>query len=328
LIELNFGIRVGKEIILDPTRKQPAAFVSHSHSDHLRNHARIQATPETLELARVRTERFESIALDYGKTYHLGVDQIRLEPAGHILGSAQFIIEHAGQRIVYTGDFKLGRNETCKPAEIHQCDILFMDTTFGRKIFNFPDYEYAKQRLLEFVEASLYRDQIPVIYAYTLGKTQEIMKILGDNGFVSYASPQACAYAEIYRQFGIDIKNVRLLDEFYPERGAMILPPYSKNSPEVFGGSKKRTCLVSGWALFKNHINFGWVDEAIPLSDHASYGDLLRYVEMAKPKKIYCLFGFSDIVDDLKYRGHNAVKATLANLKNQEKAVAIDDLFR
>jgi putative mRNA 3-end processing factor len=327
LIELNGGLRIGNNIIVDPTRRHPAAFVSHAHSDHLRRHTRIQATAATLELAKIRAGNFDPTTLEYGKTYGLGTDKIRLEPAGHILGSAQFIIDHEGQRVVYTGDFKLGRNETCLPAEIHQCDILFIDTTFGRRIFDFPDYEYARQRLLEFVEASLFKDHIPVIYAYTLGKSQEVMKILGDNGFVSYASPQACAYAEIYRRFGVDIDNFRLLDDFYPERGVIILPPYNKNSPEVFGGQKTKTCLVSGWALYKSHINFGWVDEAIPLSDHASYNDLLYYVEMAKPRKVYCLFGFPDIVDDLKCRGYNAVKATLANLKNQEKVIATDDLF-
>jgi putative mRNA 3-end processing factor len=321
LIELNCGIRVGKDIILDPTRKQPLAFVSHAHSDHLRNHDTIYATPATLELAKFRTSAFKGVPLDYGKSYHFGDSVVRPEPAGHILGSAQFVIDYNGQRIVYTGDFKLGHNDVCQPAEIHECDILFIDTTFGKRVFNFPNYEYVKQRLLEFVEASLYSGNVPVIYGYTMGKSQEAMKILGDNGFNTYASSEACAYAEIHKAFGIDIKRYHIFDGSYPEQGVLIMPPPNRNTSEILPQYRKRTCFISGWALFRQYISFGRVDEVIPLSDHASYGDLIRYVETAHPKKVYCLFGFKDIVDDLKYRGYDAAKATLANYKNPEKLI-------
>jgi putative mRNA 3-end processing factor len=321
LIELNCGIKIGKEIILDPTRKRQSAFVSHAHSDHLRSHETIYATPATLELAKFRTGSFKGIPLDYGKNYHFADCIVRPEPAGHILGSAQFVIDFHGQRIVYTGDFKLGHNDVCLPANIHKCDILFIDTTFGKRIFNFPSYEYVKQRLLEFVEACLFAGNVPVIYAYTMGKSQEAMKILGDNGFATYSSPEACAYAEIHKKFGIDIKNHNIFDGSYPEQGVLIMPPPNKNTPEILPNYGKRTCFISGWALFRQYIGFGRVDEVIPLSDHASYNDLIRYVETAKPKKIYCLFGFKDIVDDLKYRGYDVTKATLANNKNPEKLI-------
>jgi putative mRNA 3-end processing factor len=324
LIELNCGIRVGDHIHIDPTRKKEAAFVSHAHSDHLRNHQRIYGTASTLALAKHRIGDFNGTPLEYGKSYHFGDDRIRLESAGHILGSAQFIIEHDGQRIVYTGDFKLGHNDICPPAQIHACDILFMDTTFGRKMFNFPDVAYSKKRILEFVEACLHSNQIPVIFAYSLGKSQEVMKILGDNGFYSYAPADSCRFADIYNKYGVSIVNYRPLDDSYPEHGAVVVPPSTKFVLDMFPGFRKKTCLVSGWALNKSHINFGWVNEAIALSDHASYNELIEYVEKANPKKIYCLFGFNDIVEDLKYRGFNASKATLANQKNREKIVSLN----
>jgi len=324
LIELNCGIRIGEHIHLDPTRKKATAFISHAHSDHLRNHQRIYGTAPTLALAKHRIGDFHETVLEYGKNYHIGDDTVRLESAGHILGSAQFLIEHDGQRIVYTGDFKLGRNDICPPAQIHQCDILFMDTTFGKKAFNFPDIDYSKRKILEFVEACVHANQIPVIYAYSLGKSQEVMKILGDNGFYSYAPSETCHFADIYNKFGVEIKNYRKLDDTYPEFGAVVVPLSSKYVMEMFPGFRKKTCLVSGWALNKGYINFGWVNEAVPLSDHASYNELVEYVETAKPRKIFCLFGFNDIVEDLKYRGYNAAKATLANLKNDEKIVSLN----
>ena len=316
MIELNCGIRIGEELILDPTRVQPAAAVTHAHSDHLKRHKTIFATPPTLELSRNMIGQFHGVPMEFSKTYNFNGATLRPEPAGHILGSAQFVIDYHGYRIVYTGDFKLSPNETCKPAQIHECDVLFLDTTFGQKRFNFPDYKYIKQRLLEFVEASIYSGATPVIYAYSTGKAQEVMKILGDAGFHTFALPQAVDNADIHNKYGVTIKNYHELNEDIPENGVIVIPPSYKQRDDLLPGRRKRTCFVSGWALFPGYIRMPYVDELIPLSDHASYTDLLHYVEMAKPKKIYCLFGFKDIVQDLKYRGYNAIKATLANRKN------------
>ena len=328
MIELNGGIRFGNNLVLDPTRVQPAAVVSHAHSDHLKRHKIIYATSPTLEFSKLSVGSFKGIPLEYGKTYKIDGCSVRLEPAGHILGSSQTIIDYAGYRIVYTGDFKLTPNVTCAPAEIHDCDILFIDTTFGKKVFNFPDYSYIKQRLLEFVEASLFKGCIPIIFAYNLGKAQEVMKILGDNGFHSYALKPACEYAEIYGQYGINIKNYHSLNARFPENGAVIIPPTYKRLDNLFPDFQKRTCFVSGWALYRSRVRYNHMDEYIPLSDHASYNDLIRYVETANPKKIYCLFGFKEIVNDLKYRGFNAVKATIANRTGVDRYILKEpDLF-
>jgi hypothetical protein len=321
LIELNSGIKIGNELIVDPTRVQKTAVVSHAHSDHLKKHKTIFATAPTLELSRNMIGDFNGMPLEFGRTYSFDGATLRPEPAGHILGSAQFVIDYKGYRIVYTGDFKLTPNDSCEPAAIHGCDILFLDTTFGMKRFNFPDYGYIKQRLAEFVEASIHAGNIPVIYAYSTGKAQEAMKILGDAGFHTYATPQACANAEIHCRYGYEIRNYHILNDDFPENGAIIIPPNFKYVDDLFPRYRKRTCFVSGWALYPGYIRMSYVDEMIPLSDHSSYNDLLRYAEQAQPKKIYCLFGFGEIVDDLKYRGFNAVKATLANRKNVDRYV-------
>jgi putative mRNA 3-end processing factor len=319
LIELNCGINIGEELVIDSTRIRPAAAVSHAHSDHLRRHRIIYATAPTLDFSKISAGEFKGVPLEYGKTYKFGDCSVRPEPAGHILGSTQFIIDYNGYRIVYTGDLKMSPNETCEPAAIHECDILLIDTTFGKNIFNFPEYAYLKQRLAEFVESCLHGDCVPVIFAYNLGKAQEVMKILGEAGFNTYVTKEAFANAEIYSRYGIDIKNYFHLDGQYPEKGAVILPPAAKNLESLDSRLAVRTCFVSGWALYPNKIRFGWVDEYIPLSDHASYDDLIRYIETADPNKIYCLFGFPDIVADLKYRGYNAMKATLVNRNGETK---------
>jgi len=328
LIELKSGIWFGKNLVLDPTRVQPNAVVTHAHTDHLKRHKAITGTPETLDLSRVVVGEFDKTPLNYGQTYSRGDVDLRLEPAGHMLGSSQCIIDYKGYRTVYTGDFKLSRNETCYPADIHNCDILFLDTTFGKPVFEFPDYSRVKQRLLEFVDGCLTKSIVPVIYAYDLGKAQEVIKILGDEDYNTYITDKAMKIAEIYNKYGVDLKNYFIQNGNFPDYGALVVPPSSKNGLSLPSGTKYKTCFVSGWAVNQSYIGYLNADCYIPLSDHASYSDLLRYVETAKPRKIYCLFGFKDIVDDLKLRGYNAVKATIANQKNVSRyALEELDLF-
>jgi len=65
LIELNGGIRFGNSLVLDPTRIQPSALVSHAHSDHLKRHKTIYGTAETLEFSKLSVGDFKGIPLEY-----------------------------------------------------------------------------------------------------------------------------------------------------------------------------------------------------------------------------------------------------------------------
>ena len=85
---------------------------------------------------------------------------------------------------------------------------------------------------------------------------------------------------------------------------------------------KKRVAMISGWAVEPNAIYRYQVDAAFPLSDHADYTDLLRYVELVQPKRVLTLHGFAaEFARDLRERGieawalseENQLELTLAN---------------
>src|SRR5215204_3814727 len=84
---------------IDPARPVRLALVTHGHADHARGgHERTAATPETLAIMKLRyATDAGSTAVAYGETIRLagGVDATFL-PAGHVLGSAQILLEHAG----------------------------------------------------------------------------------------------------------------------------------------------------------------------------------------------------------------------------------------
>ena len=86
---------------------------------------------------------------------------------------------------------------------------------------------------------------------------------------------------------------------------------------------EKRVAMISGWAVEPNAIYRYQVDAAFPLSDHADYTDLIRYVELVKPKRVLTLHGFAaEFARDLRERGIEAWALSEENqmeLKLEEK---------
>ena len=97
------------DLWLDPRGTRPFAFVSHAHSDHSGHHQRTILTDATARMMRARMGSSGKIqhVLGYGENRGFGAFNATLLPAGHVLGSAQILIEVSGERILYTGDIKL-----------------------------------------------------------------------------------------------------------------------------------------------------------------------------------------------------------------------------
>ncbi len=64
---------------------------------------------------------------------------ITLIPAGHMLGSAQILMEYQGTRYLYTGDYKLQADATCEPLEWVKTDVLITESTFANPNVIHPD---------------------------------------------------------------------------------------------------------------------------------------------------------------------------------------------
>src|ERR1700709_870666 len=84
---------------IDPVRPVDRAVITHAHADHARpGHAHVLATAETLAIMRVRMgeDRAGLVqqVLRYGEGLTLGEVQLRLAPAGHVLGSAQVVMDY------------------------------------------------------------------------------------------------------------------------------------------------------------------------------------------------------------------------------------------
>ena len=303
------GIKLdGVDFWLDAHRVAPFSFVSHGHSDHLKNHSMILATPATVLFHAMRAKQKKTIALDYRRPFVFHDLTIELFPAGHVLGSAMIRIERGGRSLLYTGDFKIKKSYTTDAIEIPQADTLIMESTFGHPLyrFDFEPEELAAQ-LITFIEDCFRVDIFPIVMAYGLGKAQEAMKILGDAGYDVRVHRDAWKIAAVYRQFGVTFENCSVWQhEPLHGRQVLIVPPHSLQFRKVKElPPRRRTVLLSGWAKSPAGNRFG-SDCVIPLSDHADFNELLEFVRQVNPQKIYTTHGFENFPQHLRELGYDA----------------------
>lgn len=307
MIELNRGIRIiGTELWLDSTKARPLGFISHAHGDHTAKHQRIIATPATWRLCRHRLgTKPKAIPLELRKSYPVENFTIELLPAGHILGSAQILIEN-GRRIIYTGDFRLKPSLTAEAAEVRLCDVLIMECTYGKPRYTFPPTDEVHSRLLNFIEGALEDRRVPVLFAYAMGKSQEALKHLGDRGYAVCLPKQTMDVVKAYEACGVSFKNYEPFTNDNLFGKVVVLPPYLARTRMMSRIPNRRTAVLSGWAMDPDARERFSVDEAIPMSDHADFSELNEYVERARPSKIYTVHGTPDFARHLRARGYHA----------------------
>ncbi len=308
------GIHIkGTNLWLDATRRVDFSFISHAHIDHAVRHKEILSTKETARLYEHRFGKAKFNILEYNQPKRFCAKSesnkgIKVEffPSGHILGGAQILLERGGMRIVYTGDFKLRKCLTAKKAEVKKCDILIMESTFGLPQYVFPHRKEIIERITEFVDQVLSLGEVPIFLAYSLGKAQEIMKILGDKGYKTCVHGAIFNLAKIYEEFGVKFKNYKLYKAGDLGESVLIVPPWVRGSAMIQNIRKKRMAILTGWALDSGIKNWFGVDEAFPLSDHADFSELIEYARLAEPKKIYTVHGFSEFPHFLRKEGFDA----------------------
>src|SRR4051812_34800010 len=297
-----------QDVWLDPWDAKPFAFVSHAHSDHIAQHDEIIVSERTARLmqARMPGERREHV-LNFGeKTTVRGLD-ITLVPAGHIFGSAQFFLETEDGSLLYTGDFKLRPGRSAEPAEWRQAETLIMETTFGLPRYRFPPTEEIIEQIVAFCRDALESGAVPVLLGYSLGKAQEILCALSGAGLKPMLHGTVHRMTQIYEVFGQEFCEYERYNASDVAGKVLICPPNVTRSRMLEKIKKKRVAMITGWAVDPNAIYRYQVDAAFPLSDHADYTDLIRYVELVKPERVLTLHGFAaEFARDLRERGIEA----------------------
>lgn len=296
------------DLWLDPGAPQEFAFVSHAHSDHIGKHRETVLSPGTSRLMRSRlgAPRREHI-LEFGEAREMRGAQIVLLPAGHVHGSAQLHLQTDKGSMLYTGDFKLRPGLSSERIEWRRADTLIMETTFGKPEFVFPPPEQVHAAIVGFCREALEDGTVPVLLAYSLGKAQEVLCAVGAAGLRPMLHGAAAKMTRLYRE---SVRGIPDFDEYKASGVAgrvLICPPSARRSPMIRNLGKCRIAMVTGWAMMPGAVHRYKVDAAFPLSDHAGYDDLLKYVELVQPRRVLTLHGFaSEFARDLRRRGIKA----------------------
>ena len=307
----------GSQLYLYSRLPRAHCFVSNAHSDHLGAHELAFCTPATAAFAEHRIGGTGGVrALGFGDEFRFDDDtSLRFLPAGHVLGSAMLHVTRPEGALLYTGDFKLRESLTVEPARPEPADVLVMESTYGQPHYRFPAWRTVADQLLETVEHALRDGRQPIVMGYSLGKAQEITRILTDGGFPVTQHGAVHAMSEIYRRFGVELGTYRryAYEDFHGpkaldlrERGVIVAPPNCARSGFCTRFDNPCRVVMTGWAMLKNAIYRYGVEHALPLSDHADFDELMELIERVRPKKIYSHHGYREFAEILRAKGFDA----------------------
>lgn len=306
------GLHVtGTPLWLDARRKSELSFVSHAHSDHIARHERVIATAATLRIMEHRLGPLPSkLPAPYHRPFKLGELEVELLPAGHVLGSAQLRVTRAdGHRIVYTGDIGFEPSSTAEPASVARCDTLVLESTFGMPRFRFPPKEKVIDEIEQWAKRALSRGVRPILYAYSLGKGQEIIHQLHARGLPVCAHPSIHDVSQLYSELGVEM-NVRRFDGELHDGEVGVFPPFGR-SAGLKAIHPKTTAVLTGWALEPWAARRYGADVAFPLSDHADFPALVRCAKESGAREVITVHGFAkELASALNQEGVFARAAT------------------
>jgi putative mRNA 3-end processing factor len=278
----------GCKFRLDPKRVLPdeVSMISHAHTDHLPTsfkHNAVICSPITRDFVKVRRKKEVEIISDA---------RVKVLDAGHITGSSMFLLK-GKQDVLYTGDYCTRNKVQTKAAKPHKCDILITEATYGKPRYVFPDHDEIMSIVRDWLEDITGKGGSAVLFAYPLGKSQELAASLSDLplAFQSNISQNNL----VLRRHGYDLPSEELEGSNTARSVIYITSGYGSDMARVESLRRHgaKTAAFSGWALDKEFLRSSRVDEAFPVSDHCGFDELTDFVKRCGPEKVFTTHGFA-----------------------------------
>jgi len=298
------------DFYIDPWRPVPRAVITHAHADHARaGHGHVLATAVSEGVLRHRLGAGLSLqGLAYGEVVlHHGV-RLSLHPAGHVLGSAQVRLEHAGRVWVASGDYLLSahdeRNPTCEPFEPVPCHCFVSESTFGLPIYRWPAQAEVLAEINAWWRANAAAGRPSLLLAYSFGKAQRLLAGVDASIGPILVHGAVAPINDAYRAAGVALPATLTLGDLPDRRalaerlkGALVLAP-----PAVHASAWARQLgdfsdgFASGWMQLRGARRRQGVDRGFVLSDHADWPGLQRAIAATGAERIIVTHGQEAVV--------------------------------
>jgi putative mRNA 3-end processing factor len=316
---------------IDPLRAVDRAVITHAHSDHARpGHRHVLASRETLALMRTRmgAERAGEVqqALGWGEALQLDGVEVRLLPAGHVLGSAQVAMTYRGSRAIVSGDYKRQPDPTCRGFVAMPCDVFVTEATFALPVFRHPPADQEIARLL--ASLALFPERTHVVGCYALGKSQRLIALLREAGwdrpiFIHGALAPLC---EVYSALGQRLGELQVATVAAKQAlaGAIVLAPPSAVADRW---ARRMTdpvvAVASGWMRVRQRAKSRGVELPLVISDHADWDELNATIDEVGAPEVWVTHGQEDaLIHAMAARGIKGRALRLVGYGEEDEVAA------
>ena len=297
------------DFYIDPWRPVPRAVITHAHADHARTgHGHYLASAPSEGVLRSRLGEITLQTLAYGEAVvHNGV-RLSLHPAGHVLGSAQLRIEHAGRVWVASGDYYVNgaagfdaeHNGTCAPFEPVRCDCFITESTFGLPIYRWQRQSEVFAAINAWWQANADAGRASLLLGYSFGKAQRMVGGVDPSIGPILVHGAVQPLNDAYRAAGIALPETQRLsdvsDREIIKRALVIAPPAAAGGPWAKRLGERSDAFASGWMQLRGARRRRGVDRGFVLSDHADWPGLQRAIAATGAERVIVTHGYEAVL--------------------------------
>jgi putative mRNA 3-end processing factor len=314
------------DFYIDPSRPVPRAVITHGHGDHARaGHGDVLATRETIAIMQGRYGDRAGANLQplaYHTAMTVGKVEVRLVPAGHVLGSAQVVLDYCASRVVVSGDYKRRPDPTCPPFEPVNCDLFVTEATFGLPVFRHPPDHQEINKLLH--SLAVFPERCHLVGVYVLGKCQRVLALLRRAGYEApvYLHGALIGLIGLYERLGVGLGPV-LPATGAPRdilRGQIVLaPPSAAAEPWSRRLPDPLVAQASGWMRVRQRAKASGVELPLVISDHADWDELTQTLDDVGAGEIWVTHGREEaLVHYATKKGYRARALALTGYEEDE----------
>jgi putative mRNA 3-end processing factor len=204
------------------------------------------------------------------------------------------VLEHKGQRIVVSGDYKRRPDATCPPFEPVPCDVFITEATFALPVFHHPSDSGEIGKLLRSMET--FPERTHLVGVYALGKCQRVIKLLRAAGYDEriWIHGALASLCKLYQDHGVDLGDIALVSDAILEtfKGAIVLCP-----PSAIADRWSRRffdpipSMASGWMGVRARARQRGAELPLIISDHADWAELTQTLKDVGAPKVWVTHG-------------------------------------